>query len=83
MEPASSSKGAATGPAQGRRFHCVGTVQATGQPFFLAAGFRKPHLAFRFPAPFLQRVAADVAAHGSLSATVPPIAHMDVNPQAT
>ena len=25
---------------------------ASGQPFFLAAGFRKPHLPFRFPAPF-------------------------------
>ena len=26
----------------------------TGQPFFLAVGFRKPHLAFRFPRPWLQ-----------------------------
>ena len=30
--------------------------RATGQPFFLATGFRKPHTPWRFPAPFLQCV---------------------------
>lgn len=56
-------------------------LERTQQPFFMAAGFRKPHLAFRFPAPFLQLVAGDVAAHGALSATAPPIAHHDADPQ--
>ena len=46
-----------------------------------STGFRKPHLAFRFPAPFLRLVEGDVAAHPTLSTTVPPIAHHDAAPQ--
>ena len=30
-------------------------ASANQEPFFLAVGFRKPHLAFRFPKPFLVR----------------------------
>ena len=55
-------------------------LNATGQPFFLAAGFRKPHLAFRFPVPFLQLVEGVMAAHPTLDPTVPPIAHHDAAP---
>ena len=44
--------------------------KATGQPFFLASGFRKPHTPWRFPAPFLQYYnkdqSVDVAKHGVL-----------------
>ena len=51
---------------------------ATGQPFFLAVGFRKPHLPFRHPSFYdaLYPAAADVplAAHKTLPAGVPPLA---------
>lgn len=51
---------------------------ATGQPFFLAVGFRKPHTSWRFPAPFLQfypdASQIDVAEHGVLDPSVPSIA---------
>ena len=54
---------------------------ATGQPFFLAVGFRKPHTAWRFPAPYLDfyqnrsaGAGIDVAAHPVLDRSVPPIA---------
>jgi len=56
-------------------------LAAMHTPFFLAVGFRKPHLPFRFPAPFLALVEGDVAAHPTLSPTVPPIAHHDAVPQ--
>lgn len=56
---------------------------ATGQPFFLAVGFRKPHLAFRFPAPYLEYLLpeneTDVPLHPTLDPSVPPIAHHDPN----
>jgi hypothetical protein len=50
-----------------------------------AVGFRKPHLPFRFPAPILKylppQAETDVAAHPTLDASVPPIAHHDASPQ--
>lgn len=59
--------------------------QDTGQPFFLAAGFRKPHLPFRFPESMLSLLPpedkVDVALHPTLDASVPPIAHHDSGPQ--
>lgn len=59
--------------------------QDTGQPFFLAAGFRKPHLPFRFPKPMLSLLPpqhqTDVALHPTLDKSVPPIAHHDAGPQ--
>eukprot|EP00039_Didymoeca_costata_P032510 m.38126 g.38126 ORF g.38126 m.38126 type:complete len:742 (-) comp9393_c0_seq1:117-2342(-) len=58
----------------------------TGQPFFMAVGFRKPHLAFRFPAPWLAKlpVAMEdtaVAEHPTLDSSVPSVAHCDNAPQ--
>jgi len=51
---------------------------ATGQPFFLAVGFRKPHLPFRHPSFYsgLYPAPADVplAAHKTLDASIPPVA---------
>lgn len=51
---------------------------ATGQPFFLAVGFRKPHLPFRHPSFYseLYPAPADVplAAHKTMDASIPPIA---------
>lgn len=48
--------------------------------------FRKPHLAFRFPQPFLQYLQKEseiaVAAHPVLNADVPPIAHCQNSPQS-
>jgi len=50
-----------------------------GAPFFLAVGFRKPHLPFRHPAPFdalyPAPAAIPLAAHPTLDASVPPIAY--------
>lgn len=60
---------------------------ATGTPFFLSVGFRKPHLPFRFPAPFLDLFPAEelipVAAHPTLDASVPTLAHHDGAPQTS
>jgi iduronate 2-sulfatase len=57
----------------------------TGQPFFQAVGFRKPHLAFRFPAPWLSLFpnAEDIplAKHPTMDRSVPTIAHHDASPQ--
>ena len=57
----------------------VATKEATGQPWMLAVGFRKPHLPYRFPKPFLDVLPpvdeTDVALHPTLDASVPPIAH--------
>eukprot|EP00929_Paragymnodinium_shiwhaense_P006604 TRINITY_DN11036_c1_g1_i1.p1 TRINITY_DN11036_c1_g1~~TRINITY_DN11036_c1_g1_i1.p1 ORF type:complete len:764 (-),score=41.93 TRINITY_DN11036_c1_g1_i1:511-2469(-) len=59
----------------------------SGQPFFLAVGFRKPHLSFRFPAPFLQWYpnVTDVplAKYPELDASIPPIAHYDAHSSAS
>lgn len=53
-------------------------LDTTGRPFFLAVGFRKPHTPWRFPAPFLTFYPnvseIDVAKHGVLDKSVPPIA---------
>eukprot|EP00927_Polykrikos_kofoidii_P031392 TRINITY_DN26_c0_g1_i1.p1 TRINITY_DN26_c0_g1~~TRINITY_DN26_c0_g1_i1.p1 ORF type:complete len:753 (-),score=61.33 TRINITY_DN26_c0_g1_i1:198-2408(-) len=60
-------------------------LRRTGQPFFMAAGFRKPHLDFRFPRPILDLLPAekhtDVATHPTLHPSQPPIAHWDGRPQ--
>ena len=59
---------------------------ATGQPFYLAVGFRKPHLPFRFPKPFLQYLQPlediAVAQHPTLDRSVPLVAHGDHPPQS-
>jgi iduronate 2-sulfatase len=51
---------------------------ATGQPFYLAVGFRKPHLPFRHPAPwddlYPPPAAIPLAEHKTLDPSVPPIA---------
>jgi arylsulfatase A-like enzyme len=61
-------------------------LRKTGQPFFMAAGFRKPHLDFRFPRPMLDLLppeeTTDVATHPTLHPSQPPIAHFDAAPQA-
>eukprot|EP00927_Polykrikos_kofoidii_P031394 TRINITY_DN26_c0_g2_i2.p1 TRINITY_DN26_c0_g2~~TRINITY_DN26_c0_g2_i2.p1 ORF type:complete len:737 (-),score=84.45 TRINITY_DN26_c0_g2_i2:169-2379(-) len=61
-------------------------LRETGQPFFMAAGFRKPHLSFRFPRPILDLLPAeedtDVATHPTLDPSQPAIAHMDTAPQS-
>jgi arylsulfatase A-like enzyme len=52
-----------------------------GVPFYLAAGFRKPHLCFRFPAPMLKHYPAPgdvpLPTHRSLHESIPRIAHRD------
>eukprot|EP00056_Hartaetosiga_gracilis_P020655 m.20779 g.20779 ORF g.20779 m.20779 type:complete len:732 (-) comp8620_c0_seq2:146-2341(-) len=57
----------------------VNNTHKSGQPFFLAVGFRKPHLPFRFPAPYLSLYPNQrdipVAVHDTMSYNVPPIAH--------
>lgn len=51
----------------------------TGRPFFVAVGFRKPHMPWRFPAPWLDVLPpleqTPTAMHPTLDASVPPIAH--------
>lgn len=51
---------------------------ATGQPFFLAVGFRKPHLPFRHPSAYDSLYPAPdaipLAKYKTLDASVPPIA---------
>ena len=57
------------------------TLRSTGRQFYLAAGFRKPHMSWRFPAPFLKyyppAAKIKVAAHPTMDHSVPPIAHHD------
>jgi len=54
-------------------------LNATGRPFFLASGFRKPHMAWRFPAPYLNFYppAADIqiARYPTMDKSMPAIAH--------
>ena len=51
--------------------------KATGQPFFLAVGFRKPHLPFRHPSPYSDLYPAPanitLAAHKTMDESIPPI----------
>ena len=51
----------------------------------MQVGFRKPHLAFRFPKPFLSLfpdvASIPVAAHPTMDPSVPAIAHHDAAPQ--
>jgi hypothetical protein len=58
--------------------HASANLNASGTPFFLAIGFRKPHTPWRFPFPYLQYYQAqgqiDVAEHPTLDRSVPPIA---------
>eukprot|EP00041_Stephanoeca_diplocostata_P016505 m.325400 g.325400 ORF g.325400 m.325400 type:complete len:709 (+) comp20385_c0_seq1:72-2198(+) len=57
--------------------HASEVFNTTGRPFFLAVGFRKPHMSWRFPAPFLEfynESAVNVAAHPTLDPSQPPIA---------
>jgi hypothetical protein len=53
--------------------------KSTGQPFFLAVGFRKPHLPFRHPAPWNDDypVLADIplAKYNTMNRTTPPVAY--------
>ncbi len=53
--------------------------QRTGRPWFLAAGFRKPHMPWRFPKSFLQYYGVpaqiELAKHRTMDPSVPPIAH--------
>lgn len=53
-------------------------LQATGQPFFLAVGFRKPHLPFRHPGPWNDEYPGPgdipLAEYRVLDASQPPIA---------
>ena len=55
------------------------TLKATGRPFYLASGFRKPHMPWRFPAPYAELYPPPdeiaLAAHPTMDASVPPIAH--------
>jgi hypothetical protein len=55
------------------------TRKETGRPFFLAVGFRKPHMPWRFPAPYTKLYpptsSIELAAHPTMDASVPPIAH--------
>ena len=57
------------------------SFRATGRPFFLAAGFRKPHMSWRFPAPFLDyypdAMQIKTAARPTMDISIPPIAHHD------
>ena len=57
------------------------------QPWFLSVGFRKPHLAWRFPRPWLDKFPAQAdipeAKHPTLDPSVPAIAHCDKSPQGS
>jgi len=54
-------------------------TQRTGKPFFLAVGFRKPHMPWKFPAPWLEKLPpleeTKTALHPTLDPSVPRIAH--------
>ncbi len=55
------------------------TLRTTGRPFFLASGLRKPHMPWRFPAPYLSHYpppeSIAVALHPTMDPSMPPIAH--------
>lgn len=58
-------------------------LKAAQQPFFLAVGFRKPHLPFRHPAPWDADYPAPgailLARYKTMNASTPPIAFHEVN----
>ena len=82
----------ATESGEGAHFEDVATVKdalvklkyavGTKRPFFLGVGLRKPHLDFRFPAPFLNRypAVADIAlpTHRTPPSNMPQVAYHDV-----
>jgi arylsulfatase A-like enzyme len=53
--------------------------KTTGRPFFLASGFRKPHMPWRFPKSFATFYpppeSIGIAKHPIMDVSVPPIAH--------
>lgn len=57
----------------------IDNYRATNQSFFLAVGFRKPHLPFRHPAPwndfYPNASLISLALHKTLDKSVPPIAY--------
>lgn len=59
----------------------IGNFRAKAQPFFMAVGFRKPHLPFRHPQPwdqFYPNVSdIAIAEHLTMDVSAPPIAHHD------
>lgn len=56
-----------------------GRAQRTGKPFFLAVGFRKPHMPWKFPAPWLDELPpleeTVLALHPTMDPSTPVIAH--------
>lgn len=65
--------------AIGKLSYAIDNYKSTSQPFFMAAGFRKPHLPCRHPAPFDQFYPnvseTRLAKHQTMDQSVPPIAH--------
>ena len=59
----------------------IDNFKAKAQPFFMAVGFRRPHLPFRHPQPWDQFYAdipdTPLAEHLTMDLSVPPIAHHD------
>ncbi len=52
----------------------------TGRQFFLAVGFRKPHMPWRVPSDFVARfnnVSISVPKNPTMDSSVPPVAHFD------
>lgn len=72
-----SAKRTDSSSAVAARLHCH--RRRRRRPFFMAIGFRKPHMPWRFPAPFLQQYPEPsevaIAAHPTMDASVPSIAH--------
>jgi len=65
--------------AVGKLNYAIDNFKSTNQPFFMAVGFRKPHIPFRHPAPFDQFYpnisSTPLAKHLTMDPSVPPIAH--------
>ena len=58
--------------------HAASKRRSDGTPFFVAVGFRKPHLAFRFPRPWLEKYPSvdkiATAKHPVMDPSMPPVA---------